>query len=858
MFVFLFPSPFWAGRDGQPGQDGVAGNLVINVVNAETGEIEEYSSVYKFQLSSIAPFYSTTGILEPGQQVKVSSFVLSNIGGMPSPATSLIVTMKGNSLLVVEEQFSSWTVRDKVFPNKTLEVAEPLPFTIAEGLKSPFPEDTLQLSTELTMTARFPRTNVEFADFQKDKIPLSITHPLDISIVAGSRATVFDWQVPITITLRNKARVAFGLTAAYGRLVRVTVQLEGLHEHAYYTNVSGLGSNLTFFSTASAVHYDIDFIAPQSEMVLSGTLSVCPQHAKLYDQLRLHYTLSLGAIDNPLQQSALEVLQSKSHTLQVAEYCTPITATDCMLIVSGSTTAAEIEVWRKSFKNLGYTMCVFNVALYHGASYKFPAFNVCQELSGRIVVILNSPFYRDDNIALLHKEFYPLDFLEQSEIFEAARRHSVRTFIVNYSTPAVPVSTHHKQFLRYICPWANLPVEKAVRDAEAFDGRSIFYEHLRDAGVTRDEKLPEKYQYCRIKLFRVLFSPNESDFDNRMVALSEKIKQSRPDRTYLVSKAYEPAVLSGMSKALLFRRYDCGHIEIRRGLDTTYAVIASTSVARARPSSTVVNEFVLLKLLPLSTKLALFTSISPSAHAHYQVSLAIISDIADEQNVFLNCVREQMVIWGEKKNLLSGWLVALNTLEKFDFSDLVHIEGGVEVLTNLLLKLCCMASQYNKAHMIKSSFLARAVLDACFALMTSYLGVAEEEVFKQKVADFNAQQLLSKDDNLVAKYMDPHDCAHEVAFNHWMPIANNVVSGHQTLNQPSSLSIMRTELPNMADESLYRKAVSFFSQSPLFHVQKPPVLYPVHPSEEVERETPGRQSSYFARGQTTSSTTSEL
>ena len=98
--------------------------------------------------------------------------------------------------------------------------------------------------------------------------------------------------------------------------------------------------------------------------------------------------------------------------------------------------------------------------------------------------------------------------------------------------------------------------------------------------MLRDEKLEEKYQYCRIKLFRVLFAPKESDFDGRMLALSEKINTFRPDRTYLLSKAYEPAVKETAAKAVLFKRYDCGHTEVRRGLDMTYACIASTSVTR--------------------------------------------------------------------------------------------------------------------------------------------------------------------------------------------------------------------------------------------------------------------------------------
>lgn len=69
------------GRDGQPGLDSLPGNLIISVVNTTTGDVDEYPSVYKFELTSIAPFFSTTGIIEPGQRVEVTSFVVANKGG---------------------------------------------------------------------------------------------------------------------------------------------------------------------------------------------------------------------------------------------------------------------------------------------------------------------------------------------------------------------------------------------------------------------------------------------------------------------------------------------------------------------------------------------------------------------------------------------------------------------------------------------------------------------------------------------------------------------------------------------------------------------------------------------------------
>lgn len=351
-------------------------------------------------------------------------------------------------------------------------------------------------------------------------------------------------------------------------------------------------------------------------------------------------------------------------------------------------------------------------------------------------------------------------------MFEAARQFGVRTYVVNYATPTQP-SWHHANHQRYFLPMARHGHDEAARDVDAFDGRSIFTKEVEESEPDRDLHLPERYEYVRIKLFRALFAPTESDFEKRMGELADKLKRIRPDRTYYVAKAYQSATRGNTVRGLLFKRYDCGHIEVRRGLDTTNACMASTvmPMSKTQPVQTAVNEFVLLKLLPFSKKLELFTSVCPTSSGHYQVSLAIISDIADEQNVFLTSVREKVVVFGGKKGRVEAWLTAMQALEKWDFSDLCQLEGGVDALTTLLHKICFMASQYNKVHMIKSNFLARAVLDSCFNVMKGYLGVTVEEDFKEKVAAYNAiqQQHLSKDDDLVAKYRDPHDCGHDVS-----------------------------------------------------------------------------------------------
>ena len=241
---------------------------------------------------------------------------------MPTPSTEMIITVEGNTYLVTSDD-SCWKTHEKFWPNRNFTIADPRYFTIAENLSAPSLSEALCIPTELRISAKFPRTNVEFANFQKPRIPLTVMHPLEISLVAGARATVYDCAVPITITVRNKSRVAYGLGAVYTRLVRVTVELsgadqyEGVKEHVFATSETGLGDKRTPYSLGAGVSYDIDFIAGRSEMVLSGTIAIDPKHAKLYEQIKLTYSLSLGDLDNPVQQSAMQVIQTKFHKLQV-------------------------------------------------------------------------------------------------------------------------------------------------------------------------------------------------------------------------------------------------------------------------------------------------------------------------------------------------------------------------------------------------------------------------------------------------------------------------------------------------------------------------------------------------------------
>ncbi len=139
-----------------------------------------------------------------------------------------------------------------------------------------------------------------------------------------------------------------------------------------------------------------------------------------------------------------------------------------------------------------------------------------------------------------------------------------------------------------------------------------------------------------------------------------------------------------------------GDVELRRGLDTTYATIASRCVLSdncTEPDKTA-NLFTLLKLMPLSEKLRLFSTIEPEETVHAQVTFALLSDIADKQNVFITYVKSFTLLGAERKANVLKWQTALTAVANYDFSEMVNRVGGtgVTALTRFLLHLCVMVS----------------------------------------------------------------------------------------------------------------------------------------------------------------------
>jgi hypothetical protein len=132
---------------------------------------------------------------------------------------------------------------------------------------------------------------------------------------------------------------------------------------------------------------------------------------------------------------------------------------------------------------------------------------------------------------------FALQFLRVHEIFDAARYHGIRTFVVNdaRTTDAGEKTAYSEMLHRYMKPLSSFPTTEADKKASTFDGRKKLYEYLKEKDVgPRDELLVRKNIYCTIKLFRLMSTPTANDYQQRIVELAEKLEEIRPDRQYFL------------------------------------------------------------------------------------------------------------------------------------------------------------------------------------------------------------------------------------------------------------------------------------------------------------------------------------
>lgn len=427
-----------------------------------------------------------------------------------------------------------------------------------------------------------------------------------------------------------------------------------------------------------------------------------------------------------------------------------------LLVCNCTTTKDEIVRWTGIAVSLGLTLVVWNLSMYNGFCYDCPGFNLCENFQDGVVVLLNSPFPRTGGKGTM----VPVEYLNGYDIFEAARRHGIRTYIINASTdpPATLVAS--------LCmPMAEL----ADTSIEAHSNRKSLSSAKHTGAVESPlcEHLAAQYERVVIKSTHVFTSPNEQNLLDKIPALEASLVKANPSHRYYHKYHFSPTKLSGS----FLQSHQYGTIEVRRGLDSAYAMIAVRNWPLASQHTALQDAFAVYKLKPFQFKLQRF------AVTLDEFSWAgVLSDLIDEQYAYHTHSKQYGQV---PKDRLVRKMKVLKAFAAFDFTEVAKVApaeprtpGATRLLT-LLVRIRAFAS-YHRGYLVGTSTLKEVVKDVCAAMLAAYFPTVDSRSEFRALRRNSTPKAFMNKAPIGAKlkeYCDPYDLGYTaadgvIAFNH--------------------------------------------------------------------------------------------
>ena len=777
----------WSGRDGLRGRDGMAGAIHYIVSKAQSSTLQPriltvYHSLYNLRLQNVHFSGMGSGIIEPGQVITLHDFFVDNNGGMESPPHVEITfdpTSPGHScfqLLIPSFHTNTSIPTGSLTTLITTSIDQCLQFKILDHTACIVQDNRLLLiDTYFSLQANLYRTGYIFPLFSSliPSYPMRIEYPIELSMIAGNRSGLFNSKILWSVAITNKSSYPLGNHNLIGdnsknRIVQLRIDLVSNEK----TSMAITTENFLFhvlspdqqsyhiypLTMQQPVVINVSSIGPLQQAIFQGFFTLADQTIPLYASLNLQFSLFLGDIADPMNYPKAVCIQREFYSVQMTEVrkYQPY-STDMILVINSDNTREEILYWIEIIQALGHSVNVWNVSLYNGISYDQPSYSLMRHCPDCTVIFLNNPFVVP-NSSEAHQTFSSLNYLDPAEIFEAARRYGLRTYLVNAGgkhntasyradgdgsdllqqlfqrsiplrpspfagsinppvSPAGTASTSRSSTaagtteddttigededetstptsiqeteevkeivhaeaargsmsLHAITALGDVPVADNQDPANAkkkskskwfskkismttneqgqeiFDGRSDFLKSLlkRDRlRYLRDEKLlpnhPTAYQYILLKYYHVFTIPKEHKFHDRASEFLDMLTNYRPDRAYFIKKNYSGAK---KTKGTIFKRYDCGDIEVRRGLDHTYAMIASRgkidkltiegSELDLLSQQRQIDMFVVLKLFPLHKKFTMLSQLlNQQLHSPTKPKYQVMTDNGDGSSTF--------------------------------------------------------------------------------------------------------------------------------------------------------------------------------------------------------------------------------
>lgn len=625
---------------------------------------------------------ATGGIIEPGQVISLSGVVIGNDGGMPSPgivpnttAHGICVKISNNTELTMID--STAVVLPVSIPNgSNLSLATALQCRINRvSTRLPAINGTpLTYPASLLLTAYSTRLMRIVPTFTTTQVTVTVQYPVQLAAVKGGRTALAGDHIPFAVCLHNIATIALGQEASKPRLVKLKIEIANMssvrmksgilfHTSKHTKSKVSQPDDKVYCLGKGPILVDFPLIAGSQKESFFGTLRCTSGSVLPYTALEIEVKLLLGDIDDPMNVSNMFVAQRAVHTLQLAEECGsfedtfkgalvkgdddeetetdfgaeegvatvskgPVSGDNMLLVVNGSTTRDEIDTWRQFASILHMNILCYDASYYNGFGYNMEVVNVLGEMRNGIVIILNNGYYRNDDPAYFNNHFHVDQFLRTSVIFEAARRRSVRTFVINGNKGL------DMRLLAY-------PSETFV-NVQPHSSRSSFTKATVEAPfVENSECLKAEHDLISVSGKHVFFQPSEKKLTRKSDGLEVALNKARPDRTYFTIDTFEKQKIS--TSFLFIQKYRLGTIECRRGLDTTNALIGLWNLQLgAGPAAQL--YFVAMKLLPFEKKLAVLCASPGKTVPHLDILIdATLSDIADEVSLYVLHKRDYLM-----------------------------------------------------------------------------------------------------------------------------------------------------------------------------------------------------------------------
>jgi len=639
------------GKAGQKGERGKHGNYQIRVLG-----LGHYVERYDLQVTYFNHIASEDGIIEPEECLAINQLTIKNTGHMPTPAPIAIYLTQNTWIGFNAENILR--TPDKIRPGDTLTMSQSLEFNVkSANAFIPAIDSTFHSVGHIYFGARLPRVQKDFPRVAKQYTEFAIRYPVEISIVSNANAITRNEEAPFAIQCRNISKKALGTHTLGGRSLILSIEVA----HGVAKNALLIKNKMGDFSCSLSEPVRKNASLMQQEIgYFSGTLKFTNSHTPAYTNAQLTVTLHLA---NHRDKNQLDIIQKRNFHIQLADEYQYDPKADFVLVTNHQIKKETVDHWQKMVTSLGSHLSVWNTSLYSGLSYakkRHDGGSFKSELSGKVVIILDNYFVDD-----IHNQTKSTHFLDQKELFDAAKTAHISTYVIGPS----------------------FDINNAVTPRNLDDN---------------DQKTTITIQ----DYFAKWNKPKFSDLERMAMKFQEKsIKNSPTERKTMVLN-FNPVKLNEG----IFDQWKLGTIQICPMLDIHQAHIAY------RPtdphSLDKYDVFNIVKLLPFEKKIKYFyncldvpdnldleidniesddnitlelDNVEPNNLELENIEIikkAILSDLMDELLAFS---KNKWAI-NFSKETISSSLILINTLAKCDFSFIKLSKLRSEFVSDLFLK----------------------------------------------------------------------------------------------------------------------------------------------------------------------------